>query len=331
VYRSLLDVVKTWNPDDPEIPSHFEETLIHFNYSDPLERSYAAKFRDAELPFKVYDIPEFNAVSSLWTDDYLLNILDTPGHRRRNSVEKSKNNHFLFWGGRTTNRIKGWEPPTEIIDMSFREWLALAKDAESKKLSNSSVHYYFTTGSPAFDTEKDSIASKDLPLFATEENNFFITDVDSNKGIQCRFGMRGVIAESHYDTGRNMVAMLKGNKRYILNPPYTCKQLGIIADQAHPSYRHSILDWSDVNQATSRGFARVDAIDTILRTGEVLYIPSYWFHYIISLDYSAQCNSRSGTPPRAEGQADIESCFGFKLSPFRGNSGRRKRLKGSTA
>jgi hypothetical protein len=38
--------------------------------------------------------------------------------------------------------------------------------------------------------------------------------------------MRGIIAEAHYDSGRNMVAMLKGKKRYIISPPTTCKQLG---------------------------------------------------------------------------------------------------------
>ncbi len=36
------------------------------------------------------------------------------------------------------------------------------------------------------------------------------------------------------------------------------------------------------------------AIDTVLKAGEVLYIPSHWFHYIVSLQKSAQCNVRSG-------------------------------------
>ena len=122
--------------------------------------------------------------------------------------------------------------------------------------------------------------------------------------------MRGIIAEAHYDSGRNMVAMIKGAKRYILAPPSACKKLGIISDVKDPSYRHSLIDWSDINQATDRGFDTVDAIDTIVQAGEVLYIPSYWFHYIVSLKYSIQCNSRSGSPPNGEGQADIESCVG---------------------
>ena len=68
------------------------------------------------------------------------------------------------------------------------------------------------------------------------------------KGIQCRFGMRGIISEAHYDQGRNMVAMIKGAKRYILTPPASCTQLGIITDKRHPSFRHSQIDWSDPEQ-----------------------------------------------------------------------------------
>jgi hypothetical protein len=108
--------------------------------------------------------------------------------------------------------------------------------------------------------------------------------------------------------------MLGGAKRYILNPPKECKKLGLITDSKHPSYRHSVIDWSDISQATSRGFASVDAIDTIVQRGEVLYIPSYWFHYIISLKYSIQCNSRSGSPPNGNGQEYIEDCLGERLA-----------------
>lgn len=105
----------------------------------------------------------------------------------------------------------------------------------------------------------------------------------------------------------------QGEKRYILNPPKACKKLGIISDTRHPSFRHSIIDWSDPEQAKSRGFQDVDAIDTIVRTGEVLYVPSYWFHYIVSLKMSIQCNSRSGSPPGKQGEDEINACFGDKV------------------
>lgn len=68
------------------------------------------------------------------------------------------------------------------------------------------------------------------------------------KGIQCRFGARGIIAESHFDHGKNFVLMLRGRKRYLLNPPKACPVLSIIKEKAHPSFRHSNVSWADENE-----------------------------------------------------------------------------------
>ena len=55
--------------------------------------------------------------------------------------------------------------------------------------------------------------------------------------------MPGIIAESHFDSGRNFVAMINGTKRYIVSPPDQCKHLFIL--KSGPSARHSDVDWSD--------------------------------------------------------------------------------------
>lgn len=52
-YDNLLNVVEKWNPDDPEIPADFKEVLQQFNYSNPVERAMAEKYRNAEIPFKM--------------------------------------------------------------------------------------------------------------------------------------------------------------------------------------------------------------------------------------------------------------------------------------
>ncbi len=43
------------------------------------------------------------------------------------------------------------------------------------------------------------------------------------QGIHCRFGMSSIIAESHFDGGRNFIAMVRGKKRYVLNAPDQCR------------------------------------------------------------------------------------------------------------
>lgn len=253
-YRSLLDLVSEWNPDNPDPPAEFHERLQHFNYSDPVERAMAEKYRNAEVPFKLYDVPGFSAVSRLWSDEYLMENMDSDSPH----VEESASNHFMYWN--TQHQAEGYVPPTEIVDLSFKKWLSLAHRADEAKISSEAKHYYFMTGSPPRDRGGNFI-SRDLKLFSTkvapplssllypaspppppscsyhsqrlyshlrhvntlphstpsnpappcpaQTNNFFITDVKANKGIQCRFGMRGIIAEAHYDSGRNMIAMLK--------------------------------------------------------------------------------------------------------------------------
>lgn len=308
-YDNLLNIVTNWNPDDPVVPEDFSETLLHFNYSNPIERQMALEFREAELPFKVYDVPELKNTQNLWTDEYLTSEFRSVSPH----VEKSASNHFMYWNMRTSGRTKNWKPPTEIVrDMKFPQWLELAKAADEKALGPDSAHFYFMTGSAKADRKRKShFVARDLPMFSDPNHaNFFISAPEKNKGIQCRFGMRGVAAASHYDCGKNMIALLKGSKRYIINPPHTCKRLSIIPDISHPSYRHSTVDWSNLEEAKASKFDQVDAIDTVVKAGEVLYLPSYWMHYVISLEYSIQCNSRSGTPPGRNGEDEINMCMG---------------------
>eukprot|EP00587_Corethron_hystrix_P013981 CAMPEP_0113305324 /NCGR_PEP_ID=MMETSP0010_2-20120614/4988_1 /TAXON_ID=216773 ORGANISM="Corethron hystrix, Strain 308" /NCGR_SAMPLE_ID=MMETSP0010_2 /ASSEMBLY_ACC=CAM_ASM_000155 /LENGTH=149 /DNA_ID=CAMNT_0000159703 /DNA_START=365 /DNA_END=814 /DNA_ORIENTATION=+ /assembly_acc=CAM_ASM_000155 len=122
--------------------------------------------------------------------------------------------------------------------------------------------------------------------------------------------MRGVTAATHYDAGRNMIAMVMGAKRYVLAPPKACKQLGIIPKMSHPGFRHSFLNFGRINYLSKNGSptpgmdsedeqnlreaATSPALETVVKRGEVLYLPSHWFHYITSLQMSAQCNTRSG-------------------------------------
>ena len=113
-------------------------------------------------------------------------------------------------------------------------------------------------------------------------------------GVECKIAPKGLISEAHFDGGRNMVGMVQGSRRVVLAPPSACEHLPFIKDRQHPSFRQSSVDWCDVKDARRRGMDRAQAIDTIVQKGEVLFVPSLWFHYIVSLEYSTQCNTRFG-------------------------------------
>jgi hypothetical protein len=300
-FERFEHVIERWNPDDSELPASFTERLQHFDYSNPKERAMAEEYRNAELPFKVYNVPEVDAVTAKWTDDYLEGNMDS----FRFHVERSESNHFMFF--RPNGKV---EAPSKTVRMGYRKFSSLARDADVSKLPAEAPHHYISTGTGAGNKHQNCFFTRDMPFFSTRTPNFFITSPEQNKGIQCRFGMRGTNAASHYDTGRNMVAVFRGTRRYILNPPSACKHLSYIADKRHPSFRHSVVDWTDLDFIKKDRIAQADTIDTILRDGEVLYIPSYWAHYVVSLDQSIQCNSRSGPPPGREGEAEKDECMG---------------------
>ena len=60
----------------------------------------------------------------------------------------------------------------------------------------------------------------------------------------------------------------------------------------HPSSRHSSLNWTNTSDNELWRSSRVTEV--VLQAGDVLYLPTHWFHMIVSLDLNIQCNTRSG-------------------------------------
>jgi len=246
--------------------------------------------------------------------------------------------------------------PVSQNDLTFRRFYTHASYADGVGLKPDRKHFYWQAGVPPEERYKPSsewsFISLDLPSFSrsvisyslftlprywnpllythcyfvisnSPEPTFFGFSPKDQKGIQCRFGERGVVAATHYDAGRNMIGMMTGAKRYILAPPNQCSKLGILTDPKLGGYRHSYINFGHIAllQDPSMPFYEREwlnaakdslAIDTVLKEGEVLYVPSHWFHYIISLQRSAQCNTRSGREvkgnPYFGGMANVETC-----------------------
>ena len=296
-FESLLNFLEKWNPLNTTIPILRTDSLALLNFSDPIERNKAFGYREQGLPFKVVGVPYLRIAKEKWSEYYVNREIIGKAY----VVEHSNSPHYLYWEIIGRNVSKDYVPPTDVVQMSFSEWLSLAKLADNNpefktyrfEKTNVSGFFYLHINSLRTSGKQRHFISRDLPFFSTRRENLFISDISSNKGIECRFGMRGVIAEPHCDTSRNMVAMIRGRKRIILAPPSSCSYLRIISDISHPSFRQSSLDWSDLQQAKQNSFHRVQAIETVVEAGEVLYIPPLWFHYIISLEYTIQCNSFS--------------------------------------
>jgi hypothetical protein len=352
-FDTLGNILSNWSQDDIDSPpTPFKERLQHFDYTDPVQMEMARRYRDAQFPFKLTNVPDIIAAGEKWTDEYLIYNFDYVGKQIRQydprykklrekygpaqlstgHCQESVDSFFAFFTARNWRFSSMGTPPTKDNDFSFERWSNHAKYADTVRLKPSEVHYYWQSGVNESELKgketRWSMIATDLPSFSDTDPNFISFNPSERKGIQCRFGERGVAAATHYDGGKNMVGMITGAKRYILAPPIECSKLGIITHKKHPTFRHSLLNFDHINLLESKESESMPAnerewlelskgslaIDTIIKAGEILYIPSHWFHYIISLQKSAQCNVRSGRDLEGSEEwgnwEDVRTCVG---------------------
>ena len=296
---NVKDVLDNWGPDDTEPREHIYQGLCVFDFET--EKDKAMNYREAEVPFVIRDDPSVLRTAERWAQEgYMEKML---GKKTRYRTEYSPNNHFMYWmkpKKRNRNKVpEDWHPPTEMKRMPYKEWLGHANITDESKLGPDMEHWYFRLigcGAMGKNCDKDSseYLFDELAFFQPrDDNELYMVDPNKQKGIHCRFGMKGVIAENHFDGSRNMIVILGGERRYILAHPDQCENLCLLP-RGHPSARHSAVDWSDPDWEKYPKFKDAEVNEIVMQAGDVLYLPTNWFHYIISLELNFQCNTRSG-------------------------------------
>eukprot|EP01035_Chromulina_nebulosa_P024693 gene24693-32165_t len=258
-YFNLGDLLTQWPATDTS-PSRWNHSSAHynrnnkglrrFNFSDSNERHLAQLYREREVPFVLFDVPALDtAAEKYFSIDALLRLF---GSTRR-PAEKSKNkDRFMYYSAKrkvetVMKLFPSWVPPQEDVLITFPEFLLEANDAEKKKSQSfaaSQELIYMTIA--AGEGLRTPWIREALPFF-DESDSFFIVDSTEFLGINCRFGMNGIIAAAHYDGKRNFIAMIRGRKRYVLLPPSECSRLDLYP-RGHPSARHAMVDWADISQ-----------------------------------------------------------------------------------
>ena len=288
----ILDILKNWPPDTIKVPPRHFASLCRFDYQR--DRAMAFAYRDAELPFVVRNIFEADETAKKWSTP---GFLEKKFRNKKFRTEKSDDNHFMYYSpGRLRGSSRDWVAPTTDEAMTFPDWLSFAKKAYNTSILDS--HYYFRASPP-------DMKPADVPVFSTKKKSLFLKEPHLSKGVHCRFGAAGIIAEAHYDGSRNFVFELggpiddpdhpnAGRRRYLIASPDQCANAYLLPKN-HPSGRHSEIDWSrPVSHLKFPNFKHLRALEVILEPGDGLYIPHGWLHYIHNLGTNFQCNSRSG-------------------------------------
>lgn len=343
-----LDILSHWSPEDIQVPSRIHQGLCVFDYRK--DNVKALRYRNAELPFVVTGDPQVAEVVERWNSpNYLEELLGWKiGHRAEISFsnhfmywvppdihhqrarqaeqeeeekdeeeDPSLNRHQRRQRRRRNNPPdpilpEGWTAPTQMIRMTYPEFRSRAM----RNVSNDEMHWYFRLigcGETGPKGECDAGSSEwlfdELVFFQPRPNLLYLKEPSKQRGIHCRFGMQGVTIANHFDSSRNAVVVLGGERRYILSHPKHCSNMALYP-KSHPSGRHSAVDWSNPDLETFPEFANAYSNEVVLQAGDVLYLPTNWFHYIVSLGFNYQCNTRSGTSE--EYMPPIEEC-GFKM------------------
>ena len=139
---NVTEVLSHWPPDDVTPRDTIYRSICVFDGTT--ESDQALNYRRAEVPFVVRDDPTVLRTVERWNHpDYLTTLLGRVPHR----TEYSDNNHFMYWMLRPTptghqlrghhpppqNVPEGWKAPTEMIQMTFPEWLAKANVTTTTK------------------------------------------------------------------------------------------------------------------------------------------------------------------------------------------------------
>lgn len=294
-----VDILRAWNPDETTPPPVLHQSICVFDFTKDYDKAMA--YREASLPFLVVNDPAMTKTAVRWSlPGYMKRLFGLRNLTHKTSF--SETNHFMFYKevSKQLRKVKDntpedWKQPTKEYWMNYDNFVTRA-NVTTEHAGPASPHWYMqmtacglfaNDGSCSWDATE--FFNDELPFFQPHSlrpsNELYLYHPEyRTSGIICRFGMEGIIYESHFDRESNSLALISGNRRFILSPPDQCKNQALFP-YGHPSARHSAVDWSNPDMDKYPEFANSLSTEFVLQAGELLYLPSNWFHFIVSCCY----------------------------------------------
>jgi hypothetical protein len=286
----LTRLLDRWPTLDPDPRRQVHHGLCVFDYNVDYDK--AMRYRDAELPFITVNDPAVAKAVERWS---IPGYVEAMLGERPYGCEEMSSVHFMYGSAGKRKRRhravakaganageeeeeeeeadkKFYAPPKHVL-MRYSEWEKHANAPESQ-LGPDMPHWYFrliTCGRFRGDVcrktgEYGSEYILDELTFFQPREGLYMVDPSAQAGIHCRFGMKGLIAENHWDSGRNSIVVLRGMRRYILAHPRECPNL-VLYPKGHPSARHSKMDWARYDVGAYPEFANATANEVVMQPG----------------------------------------------------------------
>eukprot|EP00546_Thalassionema_frauenfeldii_P014077 CAMPEP_0178930334 /NCGR_PEP_ID=MMETSP0786-20121207/21162_1 /TAXON_ID=186022 /ORGANISM="Thalassionema frauenfeldii, Strain CCMP 1798" /LENGTH=432 /DNA_ID=CAMNT_0020606819 /DNA_START=41 /DNA_END=1336 /DNA_ORIENTATION=- len=299
----VMDVLNNWPIDDVTEHSSrqvhqgvcvfdFGLTIGNLTARITLEHQIRA-YQRAEVPFVIRNDNAVLQTVERWNhENYMFDLLQGKTFRG----ERSPTNHMMYWNvnRKWTKVPPNFQRPTQMHPYTYAEWHKIASQPRTKDEEHAYIRMdacekgqmcdssYRRTGlSGKF---KDVVIDNadfwldEMPFFNPNypsESDLYVIQPKFHKGIQCRFGMAGLIAENHFDSDRNFVGVFGGERRYILGHPQNCPNM-YLYEMHHPMERHSQIDWSTPDLEKYPNFSQTQVNEVVLQAGDILYLPTQW-------------------------------------------------------
>ena len=257
-------------------------------------------------PVVLRNTPFDKWASAFWTPEILakeLNIVQVLS-------KKGTNNVFRYFANdqplSQVNKFVVSKPFIEVIYPRERFFSLLNQRFNG--------HYYYSSGGVELLGIETLYSRKEI-----EPLTFWTTSKQELGQVNFWFGMENVTAYTHYDTSHNLHSISYGKKRFVLFPPEAYLELKLYPC-LHQFYRQTYMSVSDV--LTADTIQKLNGIDITLYPGEVLYIPSYWFHCVITMETTLSVNVWS----QSEAYNTMENIYSLPL-PFEESWGKETLMK----
>ena len=299
----VSELIANWNPDDmAHLPARVYRGICRFDAATEWDKALA--YRAAEVPFQLTNFAALDATVERWANaSFLEQMLGATTEyaseaSRPGGSSNHGPNHFMYSQGRGD---ANWSAPIEKVQLTFPQWRAAqARVPRGAPASADFERLYFRFSARDAKRPRDAWLYRELPWFAPPPDGartLFLAEPRQARGIHCRFGMSGLVSEAHWDGSNNMIVQLGGRRRYILvdpSPSGACDMY--LHPLGHPSARQSRVDWSRPESWLPEfpRFASMPAHEIVQEPGDALYLPTFYLHFVNSVDTNYQCNARAG-------------------------------------
>ncbi|GFH59877.1 hypothetical protein CTEN210_16353 [Chaetoceros tenuissimus] len=203
-----------------------------------------------------------------WSPAHLLTGEKSPFPTSSELTVKRSSSRFFMYEEHGNMKLKDNDGPTETIQQSPKDFAKLLHDTSKQ------TYYYWT--SPIIDVAPSVL--QEVKGYNRIHKNPQLLDP---RGPSLWMGSSGSSTQAHYDVADNIIVQLYGTKRVRCYPPKAALDLYVYPD-AHPRARKSQVnfDHPDLNLYPRFQNLSEPHIDVLLKAGDAMYIPAFWFHHL---------------------------------------------------